>query len=93
VGTNYGPAPSTGFTLADQRPPGVAFVSATRESPLTRTTRAVASRGGAVTCTAPSVTAKPAAESSLTLPSQPVPAGTVDVAVLLNVATVHGNEK
>ena len=41
VGTNYGPATSTGFVLADQLPPGVQFVSATASPALTCTTPAV----------------------------------------------------
>jgi large repetitive protein len=53
VGTNYGPATSTGFTLADQLPPGVSFVSATASPQLTCTTPPVGG-DGAVTCTAPS---------------------------------------
>jgi uncharacterized repeat protein (TIGR01451 family) len=92
VGTNYGPATSTGFVLADQLPPGVSFVSATAESPLTCTTPPVGG-SGAVTCTAPSVPAKPADGSSLTLTIvATVPAGTADGTLLLNVATVSGDQ-
>jgi uncharacterized repeat protein (TIGR01451 family) len=92
VGTNYGPATSTGFVLADQLPPGVSFVSATAESPLTCTTPAVGS-SGAVTCTAPSVPAKPGAGSSLTLTIvATVPASTANGTLLLNVATVQGDQ-
>ena len=75
VGTNYGPATSTGFVLADQLPAGVQFVRATASGALTCTTPAVGS-SGAVTCTAPSVPAAPAAGSSLTLTI--VANGTVD---------------
>lgn len=88
VGTNYGPATSTNFVLADQLPPGVAFVSATASPQLSCTTPPVGGNG-AVTCTAPSV----AAGSSLTLTIVAVvPADTADGTILLNVATVHGNE-
>ena len=41
-GTNYGPATSTGFVLADSLPPGVSFVSASGQP-------------GALTCTTPPV--------------------------------------
>jgi large repetitive protein len=92
VGTNYGPATSTGFTLADQLPPGVAFVKATAEAPLTCTTPPVGG-SGAVTCTAPSVPAQPAAGSSLTLTIvATVPADTADGTLLQNLATVHGDQ-
>ena len=92
VGTNYGPATSTGFTLADQLPAGVSFVSATAESPLTCTTPPVGATG-AVTCTAPSVPPKPAAGSSLTLTIvATVPASTANGTLLLNVATVRGDQ-
>jgi large repetitive protein len=92
VGTNYGPATSTGFVLADQLPPGVDFVSATAESPLTCTTPPVGGTG-AVTCTAPSVPPKPAAGSSLTLTIvATVPADAADGSLLLNVATVKGDQ-
>ena len=66
VGTNYGPAVSTNFVLADQLPPGVEFVSATHGPALTCTTPPVGS-SGKITCTAPSVPAAPADGSSLTL--------------------------
>jgi uncharacterized repeat protein (TIGR01451 family) len=92
VGTNYGPATSTGFTLADELPPGVAFVSATAEAPLSCTTPPVGG-GGAVTCTAPSVPAQPADGSSLTLTIvATVPADTADGTLLQNLATVHGDQ-
>ncbi len=92
VGTNHGPATSTGFTLADQLPPGVSFVSATAQPPLTCTTPPVGG-GGAVTCTAPSVPPKPAAGSSLTLTIvATVPATTADGTLLQNVATVRGDQ-
>jgi large repetitive protein len=92
VGTNYGPATSTGFILADQLPPGVSFVSAIASSPLSCTTPPVGGNG-AVVCTAPSVPPKPAAGSSLTLTIvATVPAGTADGTVLLNVATVQGDQ-
>jgi uncharacterized repeat protein (TIGR01451 family) len=92
VGTNHGPATSTHFVLADQLPPGVAFVSATASPQLTCATPPVGSNG-AVTCTAPSVPATPAAGSSLTLTIvAAVPAGTADGTVLENVATVSGDQ-
>ena len=92
VGTNYGPAMSTHFVLADQLPPGVAFVSATADPALTCTTPPVGG-SGTVTCTAPSVPPKPAAGSSLTLTIvATVPANTADGTLLLNVATVHGDQ-
>ena len=92
VGTNYGPATSTHFVLADQLPPGVAFVSATASPQLTCTTPPVGG-GGAVTCTAPSVPSKPASGSSLTLTIvATVPAGTADGTVLENIATVSGDQ-
>jgi uncharacterized repeat protein (TIGR01451 family) len=94
VGTNYGPAASTGFTLADRLPPGVAFVSATADAPLSCTTPPVGG-SGAVTCTASpsSVPAQPADGSSLTLTIvATVPAGTTDGTLLENVATVHGDQ-
>jgi large repetitive protein len=93
VGTNYGPATSTGFVLADQLPAGVRFVSATASAPLTCTTPLVGASGGAVTCAAPSVPAAPAAGSTLTLRivttiDPTTPAGTI----LLNIATVNGDQ-
>ena len=92
VGTNYGPATSTGFVLADQLPPGVSFVSATASPQLTCTTPPVGG-DGAVTCTAPSVPPEPADGSSLTLTIvATVPAGTADGTLLLNVATVRGDQ-
>ena len=92
VGTNYGPATSTGFVLADQLPAGVQFVSASASGALTCTTPAVGS-SGAVTCTAPSVPAAPAAGSSLTLTIvATVPSSTADGTLLLNVATVAGDQ-
>jgi uncharacterized repeat protein (TIGR01451 family) len=92
VGTNYGPATSTGFVLADQLPAGVGFVSATASPGLTCTTPAVGA-SGAITCTAPSVPATPAEGSSLTLKivttvDTTATAGTV----LLNIATVNGDQ-
>jgi uncharacterized repeat protein (TIGR01451 family) len=93
VGTNYGPATSTGFTLADQLPAGVAFVSATHSAALTCTTPPVGA-SGAVTCTAPNaVPAKPADGSSLTLTIKAtVPSTTANGTLLLNVATVSGDQ-
>ena len=92
TGTNYGPGTSTGFVLADQLPAGVAFVSAVATPPLTCTTPPVGS-SGAVTCTAPSVPAKPAAGSSLSVNIvATVPANAPDGSLLLNIATVNGNE-
>ena len=92
VGTNYGPATSTGFVLADQLPAGVSFVSATASGALTCATPPVGGNG-AVTCTAPSVPAKPADGSSLTLTIvATVPAGTADGTLLINVATVRGDQ-
>ena len=93
VGTNYGPATSTGFVLADALPPGVSFVSASASPELTCTTPAVGATGGSVTCTAPSVPAAPAAGSSLTLTIvATVPDTTADGTLLANIATVSGNE-
>lgn len=92
VGTNYGPAVSTNFVLADQLPAGVEFVSATHSPALTCTTPPVGSTG-AITCTAPSVPARPAAGSSLTLTIvATVPADTPDNTLLQNVATVSGDQ-
>jgi uncharacterized repeat protein (TIGR01451 family) len=92
VGTNYGPATSTGFVLADALPAGVQFVSASASSELTCTTPPVGS-SGSVTCTAPSVPAAPAAGSSLKLTIvATVPSTTADGTLLLNVATVSGDE-
>ncbi len=92
VGTNYGPATSTHFVLADQLPPGVAFVSATASPALTCTTPPVGGNG-AITCTAPSVPVKPADGSSLTLTIvATVPAGTADGTLLENIATVTGDQ-
>jgi uncharacterized repeat protein (TIGR01451 family) len=92
VGTNHGPATSTGFVLADQLPPGVAFVRATASAALTCTTPAVGA-GGAITCTAPTVPAAPAAGSSLTLTIvATVPATTANGTLLLNIATVNGDQ-
>ena len=92
VATNYGPATSTGFVLADQLPAGVGFVSATGSAPLSCTTPVVGA-SGSITCTAASVPATPAGGSSLTLTivttvSATAPAGTV----LLNIATVNGDQ-
>jgi uncharacterized repeat protein (TIGR01451 family) len=92
VATNYGPATSTGFVLADQLPAGVGFVTATASSPLSCTTPALGA-SGPIRCTAASVPATPAAGSSLTLTivttvNATAPAGTV----LLNVATVNGDQ-
>jgi uncharacterized repeat protein (TIGR01451 family) len=92
VGTNYGPATSTGFVLADQLPAGVQFVRASASAALTCTTPPVGG-SGAVTCTAPSVPPAPAAGSSLTLTIvATVPATTADGTLLLNVATVSGDQ-
>jgi len=92
VGTNYGPATSTGFVLADQLPPGVAFVSASASPQLTCTTPPVGGNG-AVTCTAPSVPPTPASGSSLTLTIvATVPADTPDGILLQNIATVRGDQ-
>ncbi len=86
VGTNYGPATSTHFVLADQLPPGVTFMSATASPGLSCTTPPV---NGAVVCTAPSV----AAGSSLALTIvATVPAGTANGTVLQNVATVADDQ-
>jgi uncharacterized repeat protein (TIGR01451 family) len=92
VGTNHGPATSTGFVLADQLPPGVAFVSAAASGALTCTTPPVGA-GGAITCTAPTVPAAPADGSSLTLTIvATVPATTANGTLLLNIATVNGDQ-
>ena len=92
VGTNYGPATSTGFVLADALPPGVSFVSASASPELTCTTPAVGATGS-VTCTAPSVPALPAAGSSLTLTIvATVPSTTANGTFLNNVATVAGDQ-
>jgi uncharacterized repeat protein (TIGR01451 family) len=92
VGTNYGPVTSTGFVLADQLPAGVQFVSASASPALTCTTPPVGS-SGSVTCTAPSVPAAPAAGSSLTLTIvATVPSTAADGTLLLNVATVSGDQ-
>ena len=92
VGTNYGPATSTGFVLADQLPAGIQFVSASASPELTCATPPVGSRGS-VTCTAPSVPAAPAAGSSLTLTIvATVPPTTADGSLLANVATVSGDQ-
>ena len=86
--TNYGPATSTGFTLGDQLPAGVQFVSESHSSALTCTTPSVGA-SGAITCTAPSVPAKPADGSSLTLTIKATVAlTTANGTLLLNVATV-----
>ena len=78
--------------LADQLPPGVAFVSATASPQLTCTTPPVGGNG-AVTCTAPSVPPQPADGSSLTLRIvATVPADAADGTLLLNVATVRGDQ-
>jgi uncharacterized repeat protein (TIGR01451 family) len=92
VGTNYGPATSTGFVLADQLPAGVSFVSATASAPLSCTTPA-AGASGSITCTAASVPATPAAGSSLTLTIvTKVNAAATAGTVLLNIATVNGDQ-
>ena len=88
TGTNYGPAASTGFVLADELPAGVTFVSATASPALTCTTPAVGA-GGAVVCTAPVVSA--GTSVTLTIVGA-VPSSTANGALLLNVATVSGNE-
>jgi uncharacterized repeat protein (TIGR01451 family) len=93
VGTNHGPATSTGFTLSDELPAGVEFVRATHSGALTCTTPAVGS-SGAITCTAPNpVPVKPAAGSSLTLTiTANVPSTIANGTLLLNVATVSGDQ-
>jgi large repetitive protein len=92
VGTNHGPSTSTGFVLADQLPPGVAFVRAVASAGLTCTTPPVGT-SGAVTCTAPSVPPAPAAGSSLTLTiTALVPPGTAEGTLLTNTATVQGDQ-
>jgi uncharacterized repeat protein (TIGR01451 family)/fimbrial isopeptide formation D2 family protein len=92
VGTNYGPATSTGFVLADQLPAGVQFVSASASPELTCTTPAVGATGS-VTCTAPSVPAAPAAGSSLTLKIvATVPTTAGNGTILQNIATVSGDQ-
>ncbi len=92
VGTNYGPATSTGFVLTDQLPPDVQFVSATASSALTCTTPAVGT-SGSIICTAPSVPAAPASGSSQTLTVVAiVPATIAGGTVLANVATVAGDQ-
>ncbi len=92
LATNYGPATSTGFVLADQLPSGVAFKSLTASAALTCTTPLVGA-SGAIVCTAPSVPAVPAAGSSLTLTIVTnVPASTPNGTVLTNVATVSGDQ-
>ncbi len=92
VATNYGPATSTGFVLADQLPARVGLVSATASPSLTCTYPA-AGTSGAITCTAPSIPAAPAAGSSVTLTVvTSVPATTPDGTVLTNVTTVNGDQ-
>jgi large repetitive protein len=92
VGTNYGPATSTGFVLADQLPAGVRFVSASASPELTCTTPAVGA-SGSVTCTAPSVPAAPAPGSSLTLTIvATVPPDAANGTILQNFATVSGDQ-
>ena len=92
VGTNYGPVTSTNFVLADQLPPGVAFVSATASAALSCTTPPVGT-SGAIRCTAPSVPAAPADGSSLTLTIvATVPSTTANNTLLLNIATVSGDQ-
>jgi large repetitive protein len=88
TGTNHGPGTSTSFVLADELPAGVTFVSATASPELTCTTPAVGA-GGAVVCTAPLVSA--GASVTLTIVGA-VPSATAEGALLLNVATVSGNE-
>lgn len=88
VATNHGPGTSTNFTLADELPAGVTFVSSTADPPLTCTTPAVGATG-TVTCTAPSV----AAGKSMTVTiTGSVPASTANGTVLTNVTTVHGDQ-
>ena len=92
VATNWGPGVSTGFVLADELPPGVAFQSATASAGLTCTTPAVGA-SGAVSCTAPSVPPAPAAGSALTLDIvASVPDGTAGGSVFTNIATVNGDQ-
>jgi large repetitive protein len=89
VGTNYGPATSTGVVLADLLPAGVQFVSASASPELMCTTPAVGATGSSVTCTAPSVPAG----SSLTLKIvATVPPGTPNGTILQNFATVSGDQ-
>jgi uncharacterized repeat protein (TIGR01451 family) len=88
VATNHGPGTSTNFTLADELPAGVTFVSLTKDPALTCTAPAVGATG-TVSCTAPSV----AAGKSMTVTiTGAVPASTANGTVLTNVTTVHGNE-
>jgi uncharacterized repeat protein (TIGR01451 family) len=88
VATNHGPGTSTNFTLADELPAGVTFVSATAPAALTCTTPAVGATGN-VTCTAPSV----AAGTSFTVTiTGTVPASAANGNVLTNVVTVHGDQ-
>ena len=92
VGTNHGPATSSGFVLADQLPPGVAFVSATASAPLTCTTPAVGASGSIIRTSA-SVPPAPAEGFSLTLTVvATVPSNTADGAVLTNITTVAGDQ-
>jgi large repetitive protein len=97
VGTNYGPATSTNFILADQLPAGVQFVRATASSDMTCTTPPVG-QSGAVTCTAPTVPpathpASPdaASQRELTIVAT-VPPSTPNGTLLFNVATVTGDQ-
>ena len=92
VATNWGPGVSTGFVLADELPAGVAFQSATPSPGLSCTTPAVGA-SGAITCTAASVPAAPAAGSAMTLDIvASVPEGAADGSVITNVATVNGDQ-
>lgn len=97
VGTNYGPATSTNFVLADRLPAGVQFVSATASPDMTCTTPPVGETG-AVTCTAPTVppAADPdlpdaASQRELTIVAT-VPPTSANGTLLFNVATVSGDQ-
>lgn len=93
--TNYGPGVSTNFTLHDVLPTNVGFVSlAVSPSGPTCTTPPVGSTG-TITCTAAPATvpAQPAAGSAFTLAIVgKVSASAADGSVLLNLATVSGDE-
>ncbi len=97
VGTNYGPATSTNFVLADRLPAGVQFVRATASPDMTCTTPPVG-QTGAVTCTAPTVppaadpaSPDPASQRTLTIVAM-VPPATSNGMLLFNVATVSGDQ-
>jgi uncharacterized repeat protein (TIGR01451 family) len=88
TGTNHGPGASTNFVLVDELPADVTFVSYTASAALTCTTPAVGATG-AVTCTAPLVQA--GTSLGLTIVGT-VPSTAADGALLLNVATVSGDQ-